>query len=61
MLNQAGRLQITNAVFSAMPTYYMCTLEIPKAGTVKKGSFWWRDVLKMLPLFKEMTTVKIKN
>lgn len=30
-------------------------------GTVKKGSFWWRDVLKMLPLFKEMTTVKIKN
>lgn len=31
MLNQAGRLQITNAVFSAMPTYYMCTLELPKA------------------------------
>lgn len=30
-------------------------------GTVKKGSFWWRDILKMLPLFKEMTTVKIKN
>lgn len=31
MLNQAGRLQITNVVFSAMPTYYMCTLELPKA------------------------------
>jgi hypothetical protein len=31
MLNQAGRLQITNAVLSSLPTYYMCTLEIPKA------------------------------
>jgi hypothetical protein len=26
MLNQAGRLQVTNAVFSSLPTYYMCTL-----------------------------------
>jgi hypothetical protein len=31
MLNQAGRLQITNAVMSALPTFYMCTLELPKA------------------------------
>jgi len=31
MLNQAGRLQITNAVLSALPTYYMCSLELPKA------------------------------
>ena len=31
MLNQAGRLQITNVVFSALPTYYMCSLELPKA------------------------------
>ena len=31
MLNQAGRLQITNAVLSSQPTYYMCTLELPKA------------------------------
>jgi len=30
MLNQAGRLQMTNAVLSALPTYYMCTLELPK-------------------------------
>ena len=30
MLNQAGRLQITNALFSSLPTYYMCTLELPK-------------------------------
>jgi hypothetical protein len=31
MLNQAGRLQITNAVLSALPTYYMFSLELPKA------------------------------
>jgi hypothetical protein len=31
MLNQAGRLQITNAVLSALPTYCMCSLELPKA------------------------------
>lgn len=31
MLNQASRLQITNAVLSALPVYYMCTLELPKA------------------------------
>lgn len=30
MLNQAGKLQITNAVFLALPTYYMCSLELPK-------------------------------
>lgn len=30
-LNQAGRLQMTNAVFSSLPTFYMCTLELPKA------------------------------
>ena len=30
-LTRAGRLQITNAVFSASPTFYMCTLELPKA------------------------------
>lgn len=30
MLNQAGRLQINNAVLSALPTYYMCSLELPK-------------------------------
>lgn len=27
----AGRLQMTNAVFSALPTFYMCTLGIPKS------------------------------
>jgi len=143
MVNQAGRLQITNVVLSAMPTYYMCTLELPKAiikqidklrknylwrgndingrgmpkaawklvckskdqgglgiinlevqnqallmknldkfynrqdipwvnivwekhyphdklpGTIKKGSFWWRAVLKGLLKFKEMARVQV--
>lgn len=31
MLNQAGRLQMTNAVLSSLPIFYMCTLELPKA------------------------------
>lgn len=29
-LNQAGRLQMTNAVFTALPTFFMCTLALPK-------------------------------
>jgi len=29
-LNQAGRLQMTNAVFSSLPTFFMCTLALPK-------------------------------
>jgi hypothetical protein len=29
-LSQAGRLQMVNAVFSSLPTYYMCTLKLPK-------------------------------
>jgi hypothetical protein len=145
MLSQAGRLQMTNAVLSSLPTYYMCTLELPKAvikqidkfrknclwngsnlngrsapkaawemvcttkeeeglgvvnlefqnqallmknldkffnrkdipwvnlvwekhyrngrlpDTVKKGSFWWRDILKLLAAFKEMTIIQVKN
>jgi hypothetical protein len=145
MLNQAGRLQITNAVLSALPTFYMCTLEIPKAvikqidkfrknclwrasnvngrtqpkaawklvcrpkiegglgiinledhnqallmksldkffnmadipwvnmmwekhykngklpSEVKKGSFWWRDILKLLTKFKQLAQVQLGN
>jgi hypothetical protein len=30
-LSQAGRLQMVNAVFSSLPTYYMCTLKLPKS------------------------------
>jgi hypothetical protein len=29
-LSQAGRLQMVNAVFSSLPTYYMRTLKLPK-------------------------------
>jgi hypothetical protein len=29
-LSQAGRLQMVNAVFFSLPTYYMCTLKLPK-------------------------------
>lgn len=145
MLNQAGRLQITNAVLTALPTFFMCSLELPKAvikqidkfrkhclwrgsdingrsqpkaawGMVskpkregglgiidiqiqnkallmknldkffnrkdtpwvtliwekhynngklpdqtKKGSFWWRDVLKLVSQYKEMTVIQLKN
>ena len=31
LLNQAGRLELTNAVFTSLPTFYMCSLEVPKA------------------------------
>lgn len=144
-LSQAGRLQITNAVLTSLPTFYMCTLAIPKIvikqidkfrkhclwrgsdinaknhpkaawkmvrapkeegglgiidigkqnealllknlhkffnkldipwvhlvwekhyrngrlpNHVKKGSFWWKDVLKLLPVFKDITSAQIKN
>jgi len=47
MLNLAGRLQITNAVLSALPTFYMCTLELPKVVTKQIDKFWknclWRN------------------
>jgi hypothetical protein len=29
-LSQAGRLQMVNAVFSSLPTYFTCTLKLPK-------------------------------
>jgi hypothetical protein len=35
LLSQAGRLELVNSVFSALPTFLMCTLKIPVA-TVKK-------------------------
>lgn len=144
MLNQARRLQVTNAVLSSLPTFYMCTLELPKVvleqidkfrknclwrrsginggsfpkaawemvctskeegglgvinlelqnqallmknldkffnkkditwvnlvwekhykngrlpGVVRKGSFWWRDTLKLLSNFKKMANGRFK-
>jgi hypothetical protein len=29
-LSQAGRLELTNVVFTSLPTYYMCTFALPK-------------------------------
>jgi len=44
-LTQAGRLEVTNAVLSALPTFYMCTLEIPKTvikriDTLRRNCLW---------------------
>ena len=30
-------------------------------GQVKKGSFWWKNVLKLLDKFKDMATVSVQN
>jgi len=144
-LSEAGRLELTNAVFTALPTFYMCTLAIPKSvihkidkfrkhclwrgndinarkppkaawklvckpknegglgvidiekqneallmknldkffnkkdtpwvqmiwekhyangklpGQIRKGSFWWRDILKLLNPYKEMALIKMKG
>ena len=30
-------------------------------GIVKKGSFWWRDVLKLLTSFKKMADIQLIN
>ena len=30
-------------------------------GIVKKGSFWWRDVLKLLTPFKEMANIQVNS
>ena len=144
-LSQAGKLQLTNAVFSALPTFYMCTFKLhktviqqidkfrkhclwrgadlnartpPKAAwhmvclpkaqgglgvinlttqnealllknlhkffnrldipwvhliwekhyqndklpsTIKKGSFWWKDNLKLLDKFKGLASVNLSD
>jgi hypothetical protein len=44
-LSQAGRLEVTNAVLSALPTFYMCTLELPKTvikriDTFRRNCLW---------------------
>jgi exonuclease III len=145
MLSQAGRLELTNAVLSALPTFYLCSLELPKSvikhidkfrknclwqggeinareppkaawkmvcaakkdgglgvinlerqneallmknlhkffnradtpwvhliwekhykngklpGHTKKGSFWWRDILKLLDTYKTFTVITVGN
>ena len=34
-LSQAGKLELTNAVLSALPTFHMCALSLPK-GVIKQ-------------------------
>jgi len=29
--------------------------------STKKGSFWWRDILKLLPTFKSFSTIHIQD
>jgi hypothetical protein len=43
-LNLAGRLQMVNVVFSALPTFFMCTLELPK-GVIKQIDKFKKDCL----------------
>lgn len=31
LLNQSGRLEQTKAVFTSLPTFYLCSLELPKS------------------------------
>jgi hypothetical protein len=38
-LSQAGRLQMVNAVFSSLPTYYICTLKLPKTMSNRLTNF----------------------
>lgn len=47
-MSQAGRLELTNAVFTALPTYYMCSLELPKTvikriDVFRKHCLWRRN------------------
>ena len=144
-LSQAGKLELTNVVLSALPTFHMCTLSLPKGvikqmdkfrkhylwrgadinskkprkaawemvcvpkeegglgvidlkkhneallvknldkffnkkdlpwvslvwekhynngklpSATKKGSFWWRDILKLLQPFKSFSIIHIQN
>jgi len=38
-LSQAGRLELTNVVFTTLPTNYMCTLALPKTVIKRIDSF----------------------
>ena len=34
---------------------------VPTLANNRKGSFWWRDILKLLDSFKDMASVSIGN
>jgi hypothetical protein len=44
LLSQARRLELTNAVFTALPTFYMCSLELPKS-IIKQIDKFWKNCL----------------
>lgn len=54
----AGESVVSLNVDFVQETYYSSG-KLP--GKVKKGSFWWRDVLKLLDKFKGMARVQINN
>jgi hypothetical protein len=63
LLSQAGRLELVNSVFSALPTFLMCTLKIPVA-TIKKIDSYrnhclWRgnDANSMKPTLAALSMV----
>jgi hypothetical protein len=43
-LSQAGRLELVNSVFSALPTFFMCTLKIP-VSTIKQIDLYRKHCL----------------
>jgi hypothetical protein len=38
-LSQVGRLELTNAIFTSLPTFYICTLALPKTIIKRIDSF----------------------
>jgi hypothetical protein len=70
LLTHAGRLQIVNSVLSSLPTYIMCTLEVPIAvieyiDRARRHCLWRGSDsnAKMKPLiaWKKYTKPKIKK
>lgn len=47
LLSQARRLELTNAVFTSLPTFYMCSLELPKS------------VIKQIDKFRKIVCGKV--
>jgi hypothetical protein len=66
-LSQAGRLVLVNSVFSALPTFFMCTLKIPKTiikqiDIFRRNCLWRRNDLssKKPPLISWVSVTQRK-
>ncbi|WVZ90116.1 hypothetical protein U9M48_036446 [Paspalum notatum var. saurae] len=65
-LSYSGRLEMVNSVITPTVTYAMSTFKL-HVGLIENidiarravGSFWWRDVLKLYPQYKELTECKV--